>query len=214
MRFIATWDPPETVRLLLHDGTPAPPFAPSYVVDALKYTNLNIEQLSSNVLIVDFGEAFFKDNAPKGLGTPASFFGPEMLFGYPPSYAADLWALGCLIFEIPAFWPLLPTGFGSCLEALAMAIETVGALPGEWQNSYYEKDFITVPKSGEKHRWFDDQIQRAYTVESKVLKQMPELSQTQQATFVQLLKSIMVFEPSLRLPAAEVVQHPWFVSES
>ncbi|KAF2789049.1 kinase-like protein, partial [Melanomma pulvis-pyrius CBS 109.77] len=128
--------PPKTAPLLLLDGRPAPGFAPTHVVDALDYSHLNMEQLSSNVLIVDFGEAFFEDNVPKGLGTPASFSGPEMLFGYPPSYAVDLWALGCLIFEIHTFRVLVPAFFGTSEEALAMAIETVGALPEEWQDSY------------------------------------------------------------------------------
>jgi serine/threonine-protein kinase SRPK3 len=173
-----------------------------------------MEQFSSNVLIADFGEAFFKDNVPKGLGTPASFSGPEMLFGYPPSYAVDLWALGCLIFEIHTFSVLLSTFFGSSEEALAMAIETVGALPEEWQDSCYFKDNPLETNPGEKHRWFDDQIQRVRTLDSQILEKMPGLSQDQHAAFLQLLKSIMVFEPSHRLPAAEVGKHSWFISKS
>ncbi|KAF1954237.1 kinase-like protein [Byssothecium circinans] len=206
--------PPKTAPLLLLDGTPAPAFAPTHVVDALDYSHLNMEQLSSNVLIVDFGEAFFQDNVPKGLGTPVSFSGPELLFGYPPSYAVDLWALGCLIFEIHTFRLLVPTAFGSPHEALAMAIETVGALPEEWRDSYYDRNNLVEANPGEKHRWFDDQLQRTRTLDSQILKLLPGLSQDQHATFVQLLKSILVFEPSHRLPAAEVGKHPWFTCES
>ena len=170
--------------------------------------------MSGNVLIVDFGEAFFKDNVPKGLGTPVSFAGPEMLFGYPPSYAVDLWALGCLIFEIHTFRVLIPTAFGSSMEALAIAIETVGALPEEWQDSYCDKDNPLEANPGEKHRFFDNQIQRARALDSQMFEQMPGLSKDQQVTFLQLLKSILVFEPSHRLSAAEIVKHPWFICES
>lgn len=206
--------PPRTAPLLLLDGTPAPAFAPAHVVDTLDYSHLNMKQLSSNVLIVDFGEAFFKENVPKGLGTPVSFYGPEMLFGYPPSYAVDIWALGCLIFEIHTFRLLLPTAFGSAEEALAVAVETVGALPEEWQSFYYDKDNPLEVNPGEKHRWFDDQIQRVRTLDSQVLEHVPSLSQDQHVTFLQLLKSILAFEPSHRLPASEIGKHLWFIYES
>jgi serine/threonine-protein kinase SRPK3 len=206
--------PPKTAPLLLLDGTPAPAFAPTHVVDALDYSHLNMEHLSSNVLITDFGEAFFKDNVPKGLGTPASFSAPELLFGYQPSCAVDLWALGCLIFEIHTFRVLIPTIFGSDQEALAMAIETVGALPEAWQDSFYDKDnSLEAENPGKKRQWFDDQIQRTRTLDSQILEELPGLSQHQHATFLQLLKSILVFEPSRRLPAAEVTKHPWCVCE-
>jgi len=205
--------PPKTDPLLFLDGTSAQPFAPTNVVDALDYSHLDMKYLSSNVLITDFGEAFFTDDVPKGLGTPASFSAPELLFGYQPSCAVDLWALGCLIFEIFTFRVLIPTFFGSDLEALAMAIETVGALPEAWYNSFYDKDSLKVTNPGEKHRWFDDQIQRTRTLDSHMLEDLPELSQDQHATFLQLLKSILVFEPSRRLPAVEVAKHPWLVCD-
>jgi serine/threonine-protein kinase SRPK3 len=173
-----------------------------------------MEHLSSNVLITDFGEAFFKDNVPKGLGTPASFSAPELCFGYQPSCAVDLWALGCLIFEIHTFRVLVPTIFGSDQEALAMAIETVGALPEAWQHSFYDKDnSLEIENPGEKHQWFGDQIQRTRTLDSQILEELPGLSQDEHATFLQLLKSILVFEPSRRLPATEVAKHRWFACE-
>lgn len=143
---------PKTAPLLLLDGTPAPAFAPTHVVDAIDYSNLDMEHLSSNVLITDFGESFFKDNAPKGLGTPASFSAPELCFGYQLLCTVDIWALGCLIFEIHAFRVLVPTLFGSDQEALAMAIETVGALPEVWRNSFYGKDNFLEVKNPEESR--------------------------------------------------------------
>lgn len=202
--------PPKTAPLVLLDGTPAPAFAPTHVVETLDYSHLNMEHLSSNVLITDFGEAFFIDNVPKGLGTPA----PKLAFGYQPSCAVDLWALGYLIFEIHTSRVLIPTIFGSGEEALAMAIETVGALPEAWQLSFYDKNNpLENENSGQKHRWFDDQIQRTRTLDSQIFEELPGLSQDQHVAFLQLLKSILVFEPSRRLSAAEVAKHPWFVCE-
>lgn len=70
-----------------------------------------------------------------------------------------------------------------------MVIEIVGALPEEWQNSYYDKDNPLKANPCEKHRWFDDQIQRAPILDTQILKQMPELSPNEQDTFLQLLKA-------------------------
>lgn len=143
--------------LLLLDGTPAPAFAPTHIVDALDYSGLNIGHLSSDMLITDFGEAFYMGHVPKAWGTAASFSAPELLFGYQPSCAVDLWALGCLIFELLTFRILIPTILGSEQEALAMAIETVGALPETWQNSYYDKvNALGLRNPDKKHRWFEE----------------------------------------------------------
>jgi serine/threonine-protein kinase SRPK3 len=108
-------------------------------------TLLNLDLTHSNVLfeITDLN-SWTEDEIYRYLGPPRTARNSCVLlwsgvaFGYPPSYAVDLWALGCLIFEIHTFHLLIPT-FGSSEEALAMAIETVGALPEEWQESYYDK---------------------------------------------------------------------------
>ncbi|KAL6703547.1 hypothetical protein ACN47E_009572 [Coniothyrium glycines] len=204
--------PPKTAPLLLLDGKPAPAFAPMHVVDALDYSCLDMGLLSNDILITDFGEAFFEDDAPNRVGTPASFSAPELLFGYQPSRAVDLWALGCLIFQIHTFQVLIPTIFGSEQEALAIAIETIGALPEAWQESFSDKENpLEVENPGDTHRWFDDQIQRTRVVGSQIRKELPEMSQDQHTAFLQLLQSALVFEPSRRLSAAEIAKSPWFV---
>ena len=95
-----------------------------------------------------------------------------------------------------------------------MAVETIGALPEEWQDLYHDKDNPLEANLGEKHRWFDGQIQRTRILDSQIHKQMPGLSQDQHATFLKLLKSLLIFEPSHRLPAVEVGKHHWFICES
>jgi serine/threonine-protein kinase SRPK3 len=205
--------PPKTEPLLFLDGSPAPAFAPAHIVDTLDYSNLDMAKLSPKLLMTDFGEAFFINDPPKALGTPVAFSAPELLFGYPPSCVADLWALGCLLFEIHTFGILLPVFFGTSGEALGMSIETIGALPEAWRGLYHNQDIDLEDKPGKKHRWFDDTIERTRLLDSQIREELPSLSQPQQAALVQLLKSLLVFEPSQRLPAREVGRHPWFTAE-
>ncbi|KAF2813400.1 kinase-like protein, partial [Mytilinidion resinicola] len=118
------WSEVETYQ---HLGTP------EAAVSAISYSNFNIGLLSGGIRIADFGEAFYTNSPPAGLGTPASYFAPEMLFGYQPSPASDVWALGCLIFEMHTSRIFAPTGFGTVVEALGITIEALGALPEAWQ---------------------------------------------------------------------------------
>ena len=205
--------PPRTEPLLFLDGSPVPGFAPAHIVEPLDYTSLDMGKLSPKLLMTDFGEAFFIKDPPKELGTPVAYAAPELLFGYSPSCAADLWSLGCLLFEIHAFGILLPVFWGTPGEAIGEAIEMIGALPDSWRRSYFDQDVDLEDKPGKKHAWFDHTIQRPYTLESQLRNDTPELSQPQRDVLLQLLKCLLVFEPSQRLPACKVRRHPWFMTK-
>lgn len=154
------------------------------------------------------------DNVPEALGTPPSFVAPELAFGYQPSYAVDLWALGCLIFELHTYRVLIPTIFGSVDESIAMATETIGALPEAWLHSFYDKEESFIPESpDEKHYWFNEKVERTRTLESHIRKDLPDFSQDQRTALLRVLNSLLVWEPNSRLPAAEVATDPWFESE-
>lgn len=205
--------PPKTEPLFLRNGTPAPGFAPSYVVDAINYPLLDLGLLSGNVVITDFGEAFFEDSVPEDLGTPASYVGPEILFGFPPSYTVDLWALGCLLFNMHTSRLFVSTMFLPFEEAVEGAVRAIGALPREWIDSYYNKEVSMRTESGEEMHWFDEIVERTRDLKSLLLEHMPELSEAEHDTFLGLLKSVLIFEPAKRLSAADVAVHPWFTGE-
>jgi serine/threonine protein kinase len=123
---------PKTEPLVLQDGAPAPTCAPTHLVEPVDYTYLEIQQLSGKIFIVDFGEAFFNDRVPDRLVTHWSVATPERHFGILPSFATDLWALGCLIFELHTCRPFL-SSFQSHIGELVSTQEMIGALPEEWK---------------------------------------------------------------------------------
>ncbi|KAH9223037.1 kinase-like domain-containing protein [Leptodontidium sp. 2 PMI_412] len=90
--------PARTASLKLLDGSYSS-HTPKKVVQAVKFSNIGLDLLG-NIRITDFSQSFFAKDPPDGLGTPPSFFAPEMCFGIPPSKSSDIWALACLIFEI------------------------------------------------------------------------------------------------------------------
>ncbi|KAI1052516.1 hypothetical protein LB507_007565, partial [Fusarium sp. FIESC RH6] len=52
------------------------------------------------VKLSDFGGAYFFDNPPKKLPTPTDLRSPELVLKNQISKASDIWAFGCLIFEV------------------------------------------------------------------------------------------------------------------
>ncbi|KAG6020593.1 hypothetical protein E4U40_005994 [Claviceps sp. LM458 group G5] len=50
-----------------------------------------------SIKIIDFGEAFFGDDAPSTLKAPLVLRAPEIIFGDRPDLRVDLWTAGCLI---------------------------------------------------------------------------------------------------------------------
>lgn len=198
--------PLKTEPLLCEDGTPSPPFAPRDVVEPLDYSNFDWSKLSSTPFLADFGEAFFVDKPPEGLGTPLMFTAPELLFGYSPSCAVDLWALGCLVYEITTREWLLPILFHWDPELLFMAIDTIGALPRRWRYLFYDKKFDL-----EYHpRWFDNRVKRGRWLDTLIKERTPDQSSKEQSALIDLLHKLLVFEPSHRATAAEIAKHPWF----
>lgn len=196
------------------DGSPAPPWAPTHVVAPANYRGLSVEQLSTNVRIIDYGQAFLATDPPKYLGTPASFYASELNFGHPPSYAVDIWALGCLIYEIHTWVVLLPTPFGHVLESLGFAVECPGALPGSWQGRLPGENVMSQMAVGKDDPWFDESVARERTLESMIARWVPDWYKEQQVRFEELLKAIMNFEPGDRLHAKDVVAHAWFNDET
>ncbi|RFU25889.1 hypothetical protein B7463_g10456, partial [Scytalidium lignicola] len=205
---------PQTAPLQLRDGSTPPAFAPSQEVQAIQYTDLDESLLSGKICIIDFGESFYINDPPtRFVGTPASFFAPEMLFGLPPSPASDVWALRCLIFELQTLKPLIPVFFGRLDEALAMIVTTLGPLPKAWQDSYFDKANLTVPQPGDKHPWFDNCYSLSRPIEPQVRSSNPQLSPQDIDSFLDLLRGALRYEPDYRLSAKQVAMHEWFTKD-
>ncbi|KAI0023840.1 protein kinase-like protein [Xylariomycetidae sp. FL0641] len=120
------------VDILTEDGDLPGPRAPEYVVkNADSYWS---EKLTTrSIAIIDFGEAFFRNEPPKRLGIPIIYAAPEALFPGcgQASSATDIWSLACTLWEIRTSWPLFDSAFGGGqFDRTVYVIERVlGPLP-------------------------------------------------------------------------------------
>lgn len=98
------------------------PGRPCYLVDSTSFFDAEPRLLTNNITIVDHSESFFlKFLPPYEHQTTNQFTAPEVLFGWSARFNLDIWALGCLIYEMRAGFPLFLTAINnrklsSCLE--------------------------------------------------------------------------------------------------
>jgi len=89
--------------------------------------------LSDQIMIIDFGISFLRNERSLDIGTPKAYCAPELFFKEPRSEASDIWALGCTIFEIRTGTLLFRCrGSPTKDQVLMSVVEMLGKLPPEW----------------------------------------------------------------------------------
>ncbi|KAH9834770.1 uncharacterized protein C8Q71DRAFT_710987, partial [Rhodofomes roseus] len=87
----------------------------------------------------DFGQSYSIASPPNDYpGTAMNYLPPEMRFEGRAGLEADVWNLGCAIFEIRAGCPLFESFFGSDADILRQTVEVLGKLPDPWWGSFRE----------------------------------------------------------------------------
>ncbi|KAI3320446.1 kinase-like domain-containing protein [Xylariaceae sp. AK1471] len=100
--------------------------APSYIVVPADLSRL---PLTSDVGIVDFGQAFKEGQVPEFLGISRKWAAPEAQFNFQQGLSVDVWSLACIILKLRADKGL----FLGDLKTYTMCIETLlGPLPSKY----------------------------------------------------------------------------------
>lgn len=201
--------PARTASLKLLDGSYSP-HAPKRVVQAVNFSSIGINSLG-NIRITDFGQSFFAKNPPDGLGTPPSFFAPEMCFGFPPSEKSDIWALACLTFEIQNSMRLFPIVFDNVYIMIGTIVNVLGSLPKRWEHLCIYRDQTEFEHVS---WWYNESFQPSRPLASLVSEHNPHLLPSQQETFLNFLRGMLAYEPTQRLSAKDIIRHPWFSEHS
>jgi len=191
-----------TSSLRLLNGSYSP-HAPKKVVKPANFSNVGLELLG-NIRITDFGQSFFAKTPPDSLGTPLSFFAPEMCFGLRPSKSSDMWALACLIFEIQSSARLFPIVFDNVYIMIGTIVDVLGPFPVEWKQSFTWTEWDPIVW------WYDKTFQPNRPLASLVKGTCAQLLPSQQDTFLNLLQGMLIYEPTQRLSAKDITRHPWF----
>ncbi|KAJ7858066.1 kinase-like domain-containing protein [Mycena olivaceomarginata] len=225
---------PETEEVRSRGGGPPGPHAPASLVGSVENSKLmDAALLEESVLVIDFGQSYAIGHPPSDYqpGTVMHYQAPETRFEGRAGPEADVWALGCAIFEIRAGSPLFDSFFGSDTDILRQAVETLGRLPDPWWASFAERT-----------RWFEDdgepksaQAQERFSIhacKSSIREKLREigtqddLPDADEGPMVErsgvrlleeevellgdLLEKMLRYRPAQRIGMEEVIGHPWF----
>ncbi|KAJ3920571.1 kinase-like domain-containing protein [Lentinula edodes] len=214
---------PVTDTVRTWTGEPVGPHAPSSLTEAIDhslFTKTNL--LQENILVADFGQAYTaamppEDHEPR---TRLNYMSPEALFEGRAGPEADVWALGCAIFEIRAGFPLFDSFFPSHTEIITQMVCTLGRLPDTWWDAFknqgqFEED--GRPKKNTKlllssirERLCSLGRIPASNVDPMFENTEMKVDEKEVNLLADLLEKMMRYRPEDRIRIREVVNHSWF----
>ncbi len=189
--------------------------------------------LSEDILLVDFGQSFPFDSPPQAedVGIPFSYCAPEVIFDSTVNKYSEIWALGCVIFELRAGQQLFASWSGGQDEILRQMVQTFGRLPDPWWAAWDKRaDFFDdhgkpkkewsdgIPKAVEypiddlisdigSEDEEDESPRKAEAMLEPTSRRVPE---EEAAQLKDLLESIFKWVPEDRASLNKVLNHPWF----
>jgi serine/threonine-protein kinase SRPK3 len=116
------------------------PHLPKFLYTSTKYQPLPGRPLPTDIVVSDFGEAYFPTNRPEFLGIPVKYAAPEVIVGrdYAFGYATDIWSLGIAICEVRVGTAPFIDDAGP--ESAVRAFEQVlGPLPEPYRSVWIER---------------------------------------------------------------------------
>lgn len=201
------------------DGQPATPAAPKYAVrppDAAALIPYCLTE-TCTVRMVDFGEACLltageparEVNTAVGVAPPEVLFKDAAAIGMP----ADIWTLGCTLYEIFGDHRLLESFMANRDEIVVEMVRTLGKLPEAWwqkweaRSTYCEEDgtFKTTTNASEEPRIMDLKERVAKLIRNTDMTPDMELDQEEILVLMRMLGVMLRYEPSERAKAGELV---------
>jgi len=227
---------PETENVRTRDGQPPGPHALAMLVAPIQDSKMSdATLLQESIVVGDFGQSYIVASPPSSYepGTVLNYQSPEARFEGRVGLEADIWALGCAIFEIRAGFALFESFLGSDVDILRQMVETLGRLPDPWwaafeqRSQWFEGD--GQPKS-EQHQERAGVLLKAYrsSIRMKLLeigeqddppsedegpmieKPGVRLHEEEVRLLEDLLEKMLKYIPEERIRIQDVIRHPWF----
>ena len=215
----------EVVRL---DGQPIENSVPASTVHSGSLSRLAQRTLLFKLLLVDFGGAYFLEDPPLKTSTPSQYSAPEVLRSLGISSASDMWALGCLTFELCAGYTLFKALFNPRQDVMKDMIAMLGKPPDKiwngWEErpNYFDSDGNPIQRTQHSiivqsyplyHRIRD--MAWLYPADGRKVdlsqRNRSRLETTEQAQMYDFLSEVFVFEPRSRISVTDALAHPFLI---
>lgn len=173
------------------------------------------------IILSDLGAASTFEKCGNGLEAyPETLRAPELVLKRPFTEKADIWNLGCIIFEIVFQTRPFSSGnvFGTKEEReddlLEGFVECLGPMP-QLLWSKVPRPLATVDASGHLRKHTAEEVEmdcRYYSLrEVMELHRVKGMSDAELDAFESFIRSTLQYEPDKRPSTQELLQHPWVV---
>ena len=197
------------------DGAPLSPEVPSYTVMPADLVIASDEISDPRIMISDFGEAWLSNTETRDeLQTPVLYIPPEATFAKDSiDKPADVWTLGCSVYEILGERPLFEGFMPDRDDIIAEMVSALGLLPQQWWSAWQARgDFFH-----EDGTWRTD-MERAHDSKSRPLllriqrmgrQKDAEFTVDEAASLEKMLGAMLLYDPSKRATTRDVIQSEW-----
>ena len=226
---------PTTEDVRTRDRQSPGPHAPAMLVAPIQNSKMSdATLLQEDVIVCDLGQSYIAPQPPSyEPGTMLNYQPPEARFERRIGLEADIWALGCAIFEIRAGFPLFESFFGSDIDILKQTVETLGRLPDPWWAAFkqralwFEEDGHPKSEQDQERAGVLLKAHRS-TIRAKLLqiaeqddppsedegsmieKPGVRLREEEVELLEDLSEKMLKYRPEERICIQDVIQHPWF----
>ncbi|RHZ22596.1 hypothetical protein DYB37_003585 [Aphanomyces astaci] len=133
---------------------------------------------------------------------------PEVILGQNYDQSTDMWSMGCFVFELATgellFDPKSSKSYSRDEDHLAQMIELLGRIPKTFaSNGKFSSEYFN--RKGELKKIHN----LKYWALKDVLAEKYELGTVDADAFAAFLETMLRFQPSKRITASEVLNHPW-----
>ncbi|XP_010883091.2 dual specificity protein kinase CLK2b isoform X1 [Esox lucius] len=158
------------------------------------------------VKLVDFGSATFDHEHHSAIISTRHYRAPEVILELGWGHPCDVWSIGCILFEYYVGFTLYQTHDNQ--EHLAMMQTLLGPLPYAMirktrKQKYFHHGRLYWNKNSKAGRYVKEHIKPLWRY------RLSEAEEHHQ--FFDLLKKMLVYEPSKRLPLSSALCHPFFL---
>ena len=205
---------PVKTPVIRSDHRPLTSEAPEYTILPVVSGRPADEVADPQVMICDFGEAFRIEEGPKDtLHTPLGVLPPDILFDRGPAgLSADIWTLGCTIYDIMGNGVLLESYFPDPDDVMSEIVSMIGKPPDvywySWQsrNEFFRDDGSWNVAA---HRYGGESRPLAQRVRENGRNNDEDWQQNEAPLLTELLSGMLRYEPESRVSMNEVASSKW-----
>lgn len=176
----------------------------------LKPENILVKNDSMNVKVIDFGSASFIEGGDYDYLQTRPYRAPEVTFGCKYTFAADMWSLGCILYELVTGSVLFP--YRTVQENYSKALSLNNSLDfrmfadgKKYRNYVGQNGLLQIVDANEQNRPLAKAV-----IPREGIDFRDELSLScPHPDLVDFIRRCLILDPAKRLKVEDAVEHPF-----